>query len=127
MSMNAPSKRAPPQSFALAFSSSAANMADVVVEQLAEQKAVPNGEVDDKEEADPVDEAAKKKKKKKKKKGATTGKSDPCQVPANRPGRVALALTITRKLTETTIKIKVSKRQHSEMQWYFITKCKAVL
>lgn len=54
-------------------------MADVVVEQLAEQKAVPNGELNDKEEADPVEEAAKKKKKKKKKKGATTGKIDPCQ------------------------------------------------
>lgn len=93
MSLNAPLERAPPQSLALAFSSSAVNMADVVVEQLAEQKAVPNGEVDDKEEADPVEEAAKKKKKKKKKKGATTGKCDPCQLPASRLGGVALALT----------------------------------
>lgn len=48
-------------------------MADVVSEQVAEQKAVLNGEADDREEADPVEEAAKKKKKKKKKKGATTG------------------------------------------------------
>lgn len=53
-------------------------MADVVAEQVLDQKAVLgrelNGEVDDKEEADPVEETAKKKKKKKKKsKSATTG------------------------------------------------------
>ncbi|KAM9334836.1 methionine aminopeptidase 2 [Symphorus nematophorus] len=53
-------------------------MADVVAEQVAEQKPVPerelNGEAEDREEADPVEEAAKKKKKKKKKnKSATTG------------------------------------------------------
>lgn len=96
MSLNAPLEGAPPQSFALAFSSSAVNMADVVVEQLAEQKTVQNGEVDDKEEADPVEEAAKKKKKKKKKKGVTTGKRDPCQLPASRLGGVALALTNSR-------------------------------
>ena len=52
-------------------------MADVVAEQVVNQKAVQgrelNGEVDDKE-ADPVEETAKKKKKKKKKnKSATTG------------------------------------------------------
>uniref|UniRef100_A0A671X3I1 Methionine aminopeptidase 2 n=1 Tax=Sparus aurata TaxID=8175 RepID=A0A671X3I1_SPAAU len=49
-------------------------MADVVAEQAADQKAVLNGEVEDRDEADPVEETAKKKKKKKKKnKSAATG------------------------------------------------------
>ncbi|KAM6895496.1 methionine aminopeptidase 2 [Xenentodon cancila] len=52
-------------------------MADVVAEQVVDQKGVKdrelNGEVNDKEEADPAEETAKKKKKKKKKnKSATT-------------------------------------------------------
>lgn len=76
-----PHKRQHPHSpLRLPFPAAPANMADVVAEQLADQKAVPNGEVDDKEEADPVEEAAKKKKRKKKKKGATTGRPDPCPV-----------------------------------------------
>lgn len=53
-------------------------MADVVAEQIVNQKPVHdrelNGDAEVREEADPVDEAAKKKKKKKKKsKSATTG------------------------------------------------------
>lgn len=49
-------------------------MADVVAEQIAEQKAVLNGEAEDREETDPVEETGKKKKKKKKKsKTATSG------------------------------------------------------
>lgn len=49
-------------------------MADVVAERVAEQKAVLNGEAEDREEPDPVEEAGKKKKKKKKKsKSATAG------------------------------------------------------
>ncbi|XP_051249134.1 methionine aminopeptidase 2 [Dicentrarchus labrax] len=53
-------------------------MADVVAEQVADQKPVPdrelNGEAEDREEAEPAEETAKKKKKRKKKnKSATTG------------------------------------------------------
>lgn len=49
-------------------------MADVVAEQVAKQKAVLNGEAEDREETDPVEETGKKKKKKKKKsKSATAG------------------------------------------------------
>ncbi len=67
-----------PQSIALPFPAAPAIMADVVAEQVADQKSVPdrelNGEAEDREEADPVDETAKKKKKKKKKnKSSTTG------------------------------------------------------
>ncbi|CAG04172.1 unnamed protein product, partial [Tetraodon nigroviridis] len=53
-------------------------MADVVTEQVAEQKAVLNGEAEDREETDPVEETGKKKKKKKKKnKSATSDDAAP--------------------------------------------------
>lgn len=57
-----------------------AKMADVVAENVADQKPVCdrelNEEADDKEETDPVEETGKKKKKKKKKtKPATTGEA----------------------------------------------------
>ena len=79
--MKAASYTALPQSLALPFPAAPVIMADVVAEQVAEQKPVPerelNGEAEDREEADPVEEAAKKKKKKKKKnKSATTGEAD---------------------------------------------------
>ncbi|TNM91588.1 hypothetical protein fugu_019968 [Takifugu bimaculatus] len=47
-------------------------MADVVAERVAEQKAVLNGEAEDREETDPVEETGKKKKKKKKKSKTAT-------------------------------------------------------
>lgn len=80
MSLKAASHTALPQSLALPFPAAPAIMADVVAEQVADQKPVPdrelNGEADDREEADPVEETAKKKKKKKKKnKSATTGEA----------------------------------------------------
>lgn len=80
MSRKAASHTALPQSLALPFPAAPAIMADVVAEQVADQKPVPdrelNGEAEDREEADPVGEAAKKKKKKKKKnKSATTGEA----------------------------------------------------
>lgn len=63
-----------PKILCASFSSSAAIMADVVAERVAEQKAVLNGEAEDREETDPVEETGKKKKKKKKKsKTATAG------------------------------------------------------
>ena len=57
-------------------------MADVIAEQVPDQKTVQdrelNGEAEDREDADPVEETAKKKKKKKKKnKSATTGEAAP--------------------------------------------------
>lgn len=60
----------------LPFPAAPAIMADVVKEQVSDQKPVLNGEVEDREEADPVEETGKKKKKKKKKsKTATTGEA----------------------------------------------------
>jgi len=71
-----------PQSFTLPFPAAPAIMADVVAEQVVDQKPVQdrdlNGEAEDREEADPVEETAKKKKRKKKKnKSATTGEFVP--------------------------------------------------
>lgn len=52
-------------------------MADVIPEQVVDQKEVLNGEAEDREEADPVEETGKKKRKKKKKsKSSTTGRAD---------------------------------------------------
>lgn len=80
MSFKAASHTALPRSLALPFSAAPAIMADVVAEQVADQKPVPdrelNGEAEDREEADPVEETAKKKKKKKKKnKSTVTGEA----------------------------------------------------
>lgn len=74
--MKASSQTALPQSFALPFLATPAIMADMVAEQVADQKPVLNGEAEDREEADPVEETGKRKKKKKKKnKAATTGEA----------------------------------------------------
>lgn len=75
-----PFQSALPQSFTLPFPAAPAIMADVVAEQVVDQKPVQeqelNGEAEDKEEPDPVEETAKKKKKKKKKnKSVTTGET----------------------------------------------------
>ena len=80
MSLKAAPHTALPQSLALPFPAAPVIMADVVAEQVAEEKPVPerelNGEAEEIEEAEPVGEAAKKKKKKKKKnKSATTGEA----------------------------------------------------
>ena len=76
MPLKAASHTALPQSLALPFPAAPAIMADVVADQAADQKAVLNGEVEDRDEADPVEETAKKKKKKKKKnKSATAGEA----------------------------------------------------
>lgn len=76
--MKAPPQTVLPQSFAHPFPTAPAIMADVVAEQVADQKPIMNGEAEDIEEADPVEETGgkKKKKKKKKNKSATTGEPD---------------------------------------------------
>lgn len=76
MSEKAAQSTALPQCLALPFPAAPAIMADVVAEQVADQKSVPdrelNGEAEDREEADPVEETGKKKKKKKKKNKSPT-------------------------------------------------------
>lgn len=70
--MNAALHTALPHALALPFPAVPAIMADVLLEQVADQNPVLNGEA----EVDIVDEATKKKRKKKKKsKTATTGKA----------------------------------------------------
>ncbi|KAA8580341.1 hypothetical protein FQN60_005876 [Etheostoma spectabile] len=90
-------------------------MADVIAEQVVDQKPVPdrelNGEAEDREEADPVGEAAKKKKKKKKKnKSATTVVIDDLVAAAEADG----VAEVTKQLEKQAIEDKEKEEEGEE-------------